>query len=78
MKKILNDPNAFVAEMLEGLLNAHPDMLSHAGDDRHCIVRDDAPVEGKVALATGGGRGCWTGVPWATCSLPRAPTRCCR
>jgi dihydroxyacetone kinase-like protein len=57
MKKILNDPNAFVAEMLEGLLNAHPDMLSHAGDDRHCIVRADAPVEGKVALATGGGSG---------------------
>jgi phosphoenolpyruvate---glycerone phosphotransferase subunit DhaK len=57
VKKILNDPKAFVPEMLDGLLLAHPDMLGYAGDDMHCIVRADAPVEGKVALATGGGSG---------------------
>lgn len=57
MKKILNNPNEFVAEMLDGLLKAHPTMLGFAGEDRHCIVRADAPVEGKVALATGGGSG---------------------
>ncbi|WP_119066354.1 dihydroxyacetone kinase subunit DhaK [Aggregatilinea lenta] len=57
MKKILNDPDLFVPEMLDGLLKAHPDMLGYAGDDPHCIVRADAPVEGKVALATGGGSG---------------------
>jgi dihydroxyacetone kinase-like protein len=57
MKKILNDPNEFVVEMLDGLLKAHPDMLSFAGDDQHCIVRADSPMEGKVALATGGGSG---------------------
>lgn len=57
MKKILNDPNEFVAEMLDGLLKAHPDMLSFAGGDHHCIVRADSPIEGKVALATGGGSG---------------------
>jgi dihydroxyacetone kinase-like protein len=57
MKKILNDPNEFVVEMLDGLLKAHPDMLGYAGDDPHCIVRANAPVEGKVALATGGGSG---------------------
>jgi dihydroxyacetone kinase-like protein len=57
MKKILNRPKDFVVEMLEGLLAAHSDQLSHAGDDRHCIVRADAPVMGKVALATGGGSG---------------------
>jgi dihydroxyacetone kinase-like protein len=57
MKKILNDPNEFVVEMLDGLLKAHPDMLSFAGDDPHCIVRAGAPVKGKVALATGGGSG---------------------
>jgi dihydroxyacetone kinase len=43
--------------MLDGLLKAHPDMLSFAGGDHHCIVRADAPVAGKVALATGGGSG---------------------
>ncbi len=57
MKKILNQAADFVPEMLEGLLLAHPDMLGYAGDDTHCIVRADAPVQGKVALATGGGSG---------------------
>ena len=57
MKKILNQAADFVPEMLDGLLLAHPDMLAYAGDDMHCIVRADAPVQGKVALATGGGSG---------------------
>lgn len=57
MKKILNDPNKFVAEMLDGLLKAHGDLLGFAAGDHHCIVRADSPVEGKVALATGGGSG---------------------
>jgi dihydroxyacetone kinase-like protein len=57
MKKILNDPKAFVPEMLDGLLKAHPEMLDYAGDDHQCIVRADSPVQDKVALATGGGSG---------------------
>jgi phosphoenolpyruvate---glycerone phosphotransferase subunit DhaK len=57
MKKLINDPREFVNEMLDGLLKAHPGELSFAGGDRHCIVRADAPVSGKVALATGGGSG---------------------
>ena len=56
MRKILNDPNSYVEEMLAGLLKAHPDQLDVAGDP-HAIVRADAPVQGKVALATGGGSG---------------------
>lgn len=57
MKKILNDPRTFVAEMLDGLYRAHPRELAPAGTDPHCLVRADAPVSGKVALATGGGSG---------------------
>jgi phosphoenolpyruvate---glycerone phosphotransferase subunit DhaK len=56
MQKILNDPNDYVREMLEGLLAAHPEQLAFA-EDVHAIVRADAPVQGKVALATGGGSG---------------------
>ncbi len=56
MKKILNQAADFVPEMLDGLLKAHPDQLAYEGD-LHCIVRADAPVHGKVALATGGGSG---------------------
>ena len=57
MKKILNNPNEFVIEMLDGLLKAHPAQLSYASDDPHCIVRADVPMAGKVAVATGGGSG---------------------
>lgn len=57
MKKILNKPADFVPEMLDGLVKAHPTMLSYAANDLHCIVRADSPVPGKVGLATGGGSG---------------------
>jgi dihydroxyacetone kinase len=56
MQKILNDPGRFVDEMLEGVLDAHPDQLRRAGE-AGAIVRVDAPVAGKVAIATGGGSG---------------------
>ena len=57
MKKILNDPFAFVDEMLAGILLAHPDQLKLVGADRRAVVRTDAPIPGKVGIATGGGSG---------------------
>ena len=57
MKKFINEPKEFVDEMLEGILLAHPDQLSHAAGDRRCIVRAGAPRKGKVGIATGGGSG---------------------
>jgi phosphoenolpyruvate---glycerone phosphotransferase subunit DhaK len=57
MKKLLNNPADFVVEMLDGLVKAHSDVIGYAGDDPHCIVRADAPITGKVGLATGGGSG---------------------
>ena len=57
MKKFINEPKAFVDEMLEGILLAHPDQLAFTAGDRRCLVRADAPVKGKVGLATGGGSG---------------------
>jgi len=56
MQKILNDPSHFALEMLEGLYLAHPTQVTHTGDP-FCLVRTQAPLEGKVALATGGGSG---------------------
>lgn len=56
MKKILNNPEEFVADMLDGLYTAHPDQLAYV-EDIHSLVRADAPVEGKVGLMTGGGSG---------------------
>ncbi len=56
MKKILNQPDKFVDELLDSLYKAHPDQLTFA-EDIHSLVRADAPVAGKVGLATGGGSG---------------------
>ena len=56
MKKIINEAADFVPEVLDGFIKAHPNQLDYQ-DDIHSIVRADSPVEGKVALATGGGSG---------------------
>ena len=55
MQKILNDPEPFVDEMLDGILAAHPDQLRRPS--QRAVVRADAPVAGKVGIATGGGSG---------------------
>jgi len=57
MKKIINKPEDFVDEMIEGILLAHPDQVKTPGDDLRVLVRADAPVAGKVGIVTGGGSG---------------------
>ncbi len=57
MKKIINDPFAFVDEMLDGIILAHPDKLKLVGADKRAVIRADAPIKGKVGIATGGGSG---------------------
>lgn len=56
MKKIINKPENYVTEMLEGLYTAHPDLITYTGDDLHCLVTANKK-EGKVGIATGGGSG---------------------
>ena len=56
MQKLLNRPEDFVEEMLDGILNAHASELKRAQDPR-AVVRADAPVNEKVGIATGGGSG---------------------
>jgi dihydroxyacetone kinase-like protein len=55
MQKILNDPERFVDEMLEGILAAHPGQLRRVGP--RAIVRTAAPIADKVAIVSGGGSG---------------------
>jgi phosphoenolpyruvate---glycerone phosphotransferase subunit DhaK len=57
MKKILNDPYAYVAEMLEGLVLAHPEYYERAGSDGRVIKRPGTPIAGKVGIVSGGGSG---------------------
>ncbi len=57
MKKILNEPFAYVDEMLEGLCAAHPEYYRQVGPGGRVIVRPDSPIEGKVGIVSGGGSG---------------------
>lgn len=57
MKKIINAPENFVDEFVEGILLAHPHLVKTPGDDLRVLVRADAPLAGKVGIVTGGGSG---------------------
>ena len=56
MKKLINDPADVVREALQGMEAAHSDLINVTYDP-YTIVRKDAPVQGKVALVSGGGSG---------------------
>ncbi len=56
MKKFLNDPADLVRESLAGLAAAHGDIL-RVDAEAQIVVRAGAPVQGKVALVSGGGSG---------------------
>lgn len=56
MKKIINKPEEYVKEMLEGIYIAHPDLVTYTGGDVHCLVSANKK-QGKVGIATGGGSG---------------------
>ncbi|WP_321403146.1 dihydroxyacetone kinase subunit DhaK [Maridesulfovibrio sp.] len=55
MKKLINDVENVVKEQLEGMALAHPELKVNY--DPYYVVRADAPVEGKVAVISGGGSG---------------------
>jgi dihydroxyacetone kinase/dihydroxyacetone kinase-like protein len=57
MRKIINHPDNFVDEMIEGIILAHPDKVRLASTDTRVLVRVDAPQKGKVGIVTGGGSG---------------------
>ena len=59
MKKIINSPERVVEDMLRGMELAHggPGGLIRLIPEHNTLVRADAPIEGKVALVSGGGSG---------------------
>lgn len=56
MKKVINVPEQVVEEMLQGVVAAHPQYVRRV-EGFDVIVRAQAPVQGKVALVSGGGSG---------------------
>ncbi len=57
MKTFYNDADAYVDEMLDGIVKAHPDLLKLVEGEKRAILRADAPVKGKVSIVSGGGSG---------------------
>ena len=56
MKKIINDPNQVVQDMIKGLVAAYPDTVKQVPDTL-VIARSEAPVANKVGIVSGGGSG---------------------
>ncbi|MFU8841037.1 MAG: dihydroxyacetone kinase subunit DhaK [Nitriliruptoraceae bacterium] len=55
MKKLINATDDVVAEALQGMALAHPELKVH--HEPRFVVRGDAPVQGKVGIISGGGSG---------------------
>jgi phosphoenolpyruvate---glycerone phosphotransferase subunit DhaK len=56
MKKLINAPEDVLRDALEGTAAAHGDRV-RVNFDPPYIVRNDAPVQGKVGIISGGGSG---------------------
>ncbi len=56
MKKLINDPSDVVPETLKGFAAANSELVT-VHFDPDCVVRADAPKQGKVGLVSGGGSG---------------------
>lgn len=56
MKKIINDANLVLEDMLKGMVATHPEYIKKL-ENADVLVRVDSPIDGKVALVSGGGSG---------------------
>jgi len=57
MKKIINKPENFVDEMMDGIVAAYGDRVKFYSGDRRILVSAYPKKEGKVGIVTGGGSG---------------------
>ncbi|MEM5469408.1 dihydroxyacetone kinase subunit DhaL [Celeribacter marinus] len=56
-KKLINAPEDIITHALEGMIAAHPDMLTIEGATGRAVVAKDGPRDGKVGVIIGGGSG---------------------
>jgi len=56
LKKLINNPEQVVRDMIDGMVLAHPDKLKNL-PGTNVLIRAHAPAQGKVALVSGGGSG---------------------
>ena len=56
MKKLINNVENVLDDMLAGIVAAHPEYVKKL-ENANVLVRADGPIKGKVALVSGGGSG---------------------
>lgn len=56
MKKIINDKDKIISQMLKGLQKANEDKVK-INEELKIVYRKDLPIKGKVGLISGGGSG---------------------
>lgn len=57
MKKLINDPNAVVDEMVEGYVAAHSQYVKQLPENKRSVVSVNGKRMGKVGIVIGGGSG---------------------
>jgi len=57
MRKVINKPEDFVDEVIDGIICAYGDRLKTLDGDKRVILRATPTREGKVGIVTGGGSG---------------------
>ncbi|KRL40402.1 dihydroxyacetone kinase subunit DhaK [Liquorilactobacillus nagelii] len=57
MKKIINDPQDVVAEMIDGMVRAYPQFVKKIPETFAMIRSDQASMKDKVGIVSGGGSG---------------------
>ena len=57
MKKLMNNPNDFVDQSLQGIIAAYPDFYTICNQDNRAVALKRRTKEKKVAIVTGGGYG---------------------
>jgi dihydroxyacetone kinase-like protein len=57
MRKLINDPNNFVDEVMDGIIRAYGDKVKLLDGDSRILLRAGETRPGKVGIVTGGGSG---------------------
>lgn len=56
-KKLINNADNVIEELIDGMVGAHPHLLSVQGETGRAIVAKQGPRSGKVGIVVGGGSG---------------------
>ncbi|TDH39078.1 dihydroxyacetone kinase subunit L [Pseudohoeflea suaedae] len=56
-RKLINDPDRLIEDLIAGMVSAHPRHLTVEGETGRAIVALNGPREGKVGIVVGGGSG---------------------